>query len=50
MYIHPIVGNTAMNRLSGYMLLAVNIILNIISNELTHLIVFNMFSPVFVLT
>ena len=50
MYIHPMVGSTAMNRLAGYMLAAVNIMLNMISNELTHLIVFNIFSPCFVFT
>ena len=46
MYIHPIVGSTAINKLAGYMLAAVNIMLNMISNELIHLIVFSIFSPV----
>ena len=50
MYIQPIVGRTAMNKLAGYMLAAVNIILNMISNELIHLIVFSIFSPCFVFT
>jgi hypothetical protein len=50
MYIHPIVGRTAINKLAGYMLAAVNIILNMISNELIHLIVFSMISPCFVFT
>ena len=46
MYIHPIVGNTAMNKLAGYILADFSIILNIISIELIHLIVFNIFSPI----
>jgi hypothetical protein len=46
MYIHPIVGSTAMIKLAGYMLADVNIMLNIISIELIHLIILSIFPPV----
>ena len=39
MYIHPIVGGTAINKFAGYMFPAVSIILMIINMLLIHLIV-----------
>ena len=45
MYIHPIVGSTAIYKFAGYMFPAVSIMLNMISNELIHFIQFSICSP-----
>ena len=45
MYIHPIVGSTAIYKLYGYIFDAVSIMLNMISNELIHFIQFSICSP-----
>ena len=46
MYIHPIVGSTAIYKLCGYMFPAVSIMLNMISNELIHFIQFSIIDTV----
>jgi len=46
MYIHPIVGSTAIYKFAGYMFPAVSIMLNMISNELIHFIQFSIINTV----